>query len=74
MCVRGDRESVDVKWVCPTGTEYSTYRGRVEIGEVFLSFQLEHTVQCNFVRDSRYSERGRACIPHIHQAGLIFPS
>ncbi len=47
----------------------STYRGRVEIGGV--SLPLSWSVQHNFVRDGRYSERST---PHPHQAGLIFPS
>ncbi len=37
----------------------STYRGKVEIGGVYLPFQLER-IHHNFVRDSRHRERGRA--------------
>ncbi len=48
----------------------STYRGRVDIGGVYLPFQLER-IHHNFVpvRDFRYSERGHS---HPHQAKLDF--
>ncbi len=44
------------------------YRGRVEIGEVYLPCQLERTLY-NFVRDGRYSERGWACKPTLTRRG-----
>jgi hypothetical protein len=38
----------------------STLRGRVEIGGVFLPSAYYCTLLYIFVRDGRYSERGRA--------------
>ncbi len=45
----------------------STYRG-----ECISPFSW--SVHHNFLRDGRYSERGWACTPQHHQAGLIFPN
>ena len=39
---------------------------------MYLPTQLERTTQ--FARDGRKSERGWACTPHPHQAGMIWPS
>ncbi len=53
--------------------QQSTYRGRVEIGGVYLPSQLD--VHHNFAFYGRYSEKGWACTPHPpNQAGLILPS
>jgi hypothetical protein len=49
------------------------YRGREEIGGVYLPSQLERT-EYNLVCDGGFSERGWACTPNPYQAGLIFPS
>jgi hypothetical protein len=51
----------------------STYRGRVGIWKVCI-LPLSWSVQHNFVRDGRCSERGWECTPRPHQPGLIFPS
>jgi hypothetical protein len=37
----------------------STHRGRVKVGGVCLPSQLERTVHNNFLRDGRYSGRGK---------------
>ena len=50
------------------------HKGRVDkIGGVHLPSLLERT-PCNFVRDGKYSDRGRASIRSHHQPGIIFPS
>ncbi len=55
----------------------TTCRGRGEIRGVYrgvaTSCPLSWSVQHNFVRDGKQSERGRACTSHLYQAGLIFP-
>ncbi len=53
----------------------STYRGRVEIGEVYLPSQLERT-HYNFVRDGRYFERLYFTVITfiLKEGGLILPS
>jgi hypothetical protein len=40
----------------------------------YISPHFSWSVHHNFVHDGKYRERGRACTPHLHQAGLIFPS
>jgi hypothetical protein len=35
---------------------------------------LSWSVHCNFTGEGKCNERGRACIPHPHQPGLILPS
>ncbi len=53
---------------CP---DHRAHRGRDEIRGVYLSAQLQRTLQ--LWRVGNYSEKGWACTSHPHQPGLIFP-
>ncbi len=54
------------------GTEAAQFPEKEYINGIFLA--VRWSVYHNFARDGRQSERGRACIPHPHQAGRILPS
>jgi hypothetical protein len=53
------------------GKPQSTYRGKGEIGGEYCICPLSWNEHHNFVCDGRYSKRGWACTPLLHQPGLI---
>jgi hypothetical protein len=56
------------------GAVQSIYRGRVEIGEVYLPSQLKRTYTTTLLVMVDRIEGGGRASPTSHQVGLIFPS